>query len=94
MGRARSHCGGRGLGEPVPPRNGLEALMPTARRSPLVPVGFLSRESKSEAGAQGKFQELIKALSGEETLSPTEWKDQWSRTQLRLRLRLFYSAGC
>lgn len=38
-------------------------------------------ESKYKAVVQRKFQEPIKALSEDETLSPTKWKDQWSRIQ-------------
>ena len=81
MGRAGSCCGLWELEGLMPRRNGLNVLTLTAQPITRGSRWDVSQESKYSAVAQCKFQELIKALSEEETLSLTKWEDQWSRIQ-------------
>lgn len=81
MGHAGSCCGLWELEGLMPPRNGLTVLRLMAQPITRGSRWDISQESKYRAVARCTFQELIKDLSEEETLSLTKWKDQWSRIQ-------------
>lgn len=69
---------GVGVG-PVPLRNEFNVLSPMVQQLTAESGWNFSQESTDKSVAPCRFQELIKALSEEETFSPTQWKDQWSR---------------